>query len=651
MPQQRTLKPLLNVGDEVTAAWWPPSDNERDDAPSGWYTGVISSYKSVYPSNKSNNCYGAIRYYTVNFDDGDVGIDIPEHFVFLTREYELHTMKDDDDDEEWMGVKNVTDRHSDDPWAKLVGWYVATIDGEEHTFSLLSDALRAVDSIVVSEKGMKTKREDLNLPDDWDKLFSDKAKQKKKQKTEMEELKQRHLEEKEKLREEAEADKESAVKIAVVKEERKVREMQHTIKKELREQCKQDMEKLKREYEEEKKRQEIEEERAKKEKLKPRYQVGEEVYAAWWPDDKKKDEEPLWYLGRVKGYKDQRSSSKGVGEYGVVRLYKVQYADDGTEQDFIPEHFVMLKEDYLLSADEDPQHQWKGVKNVVSKDSDDIWASLIGYYVATIDGKEVAFPHLSEALRAYDASIVKRKGDKTKQADLNIPKDWDWLFPEIPSPPSVEELMKELQETKAKIKEQQVAFAKATSKKHDAEIEVAVKNALAEERKRTQDMKKRLRKELIDYHENEMKTTLEKFEEEKTKITKETMAKAQKKHEVALEKQRRDLEEHFQYEKDKAMQFVKLETKQHQKNEMQAEFNLLKKEIEREIEQKLRSEYSLPPAPKRAKVSLVLIPRPGLSPKPAMENGKENVPKGDSLLTPVATDKTEKQPTEDEVLV
>jgi hypothetical protein len=83
---------------------------------------------------------------------------------------------------------------------------------------------------------------------------------------------------------------------------------------------------------------------------------------------------------------------------------------------------------------------------------------------------------------------------------------------------------------------------------------------------------------------------------------------------------------------------------------MQAEFNLLKKEIEREIEQKLRSEYSLPPAPKRAKVSLVLIPRPGLSPQPAMENGKENVPKSDSLLTPVA-DKTEKQPTEDEVLV
>ena len=85
---------------------------------------------------------------------------------------------------------------------------------------------------------------------------------------------------------------------------------------------------------------------------------------------------------------------------------------------------------------------------------------------------------------------------------------------------------------------------------------------------------------------------------------------------------------------------------------MQAEFNLLKKEIEREIEQKLRSEYSLPPAPKRAKVSLVLIPRPGLSPQPAMKNGKENVPKGDSLLTtPVATDKTEKQPSEDEVLV
>ena len=182
MKQQHTLKPLLKIGDEVTAAWWPPSTPDITEvAPSGWYRGVISSFKTAHPNNKSssssntNNYYGPVRSYSVNFDDGDVGSDIPEHFVFLHEEYEIMTMHDDDDDREddddaedivWKGVRTVTDRHSDDPWAKHVGWYVATIDGQEHTFSLLSDALRAVDSFVVSTKGSKTKKEDLNLPGD-----------------------------------------------------------------------------------------------------------------------------------------------------------------------------------------------------------------------------------------------------------------------------------------------------------------------------------------------------------------------------------------------------------------------------------------------------------------------------------------------------
>ncbi len=83
------------------------------------------------------------------------------------------------------------------------------------------------------------------------------------------------------------------------------------------------------------------------------------------------------------------------------------------------------------------------------------------------------------------------------------------------------------------------------------------------------------------------------------------------------------------------MQFVKLETRQHLKNEMQAEFNSLKGEIEKEIEQRLRTEYSLPPPPKRAKVSLSLIPRSAMSsPKPTEQKGKENVPSYESLLTP-----------------
>jgi len=656
MKQQHTLKPLLKIGDEVTAAWWPPSTPDISEvAPSGWYRGVISSYKTLHPTNNtsSNNCYGPVRFYSVNFDDGDVGSDIPEHFVFLQDEYEIMTMKDDDDDDEdivWKGVRTVTDRHSDDPWAKHVGWYVATIDGEDHTFSLLSDALRAYDSFVVSTKGFKTKKEHLNLPGDWDKLFRDKAKGEK-HKLEIEELEERHDKEMEKLRVKAEVDQESAVRMAVVKEERKVREVQHKIKIEYKEQSKKEMEKLKRQYEQENVRRLEEEARAEKQKLKPRYQVGEEVYAAWWPDDKKKDEQPLWYPGRVKSYRDQRVGTKGVGEYGVVRLYKVVYTDDGTEQENIPEHFVFPKEDYLLSTSNGIHHEWKGVRNFVDKASEDVWASLIGYYVAIIDGKEQSFPRLSEALQAYDASIAKRKGDKTKQSDLNIPDNWGWLLtPNAPAPPTVEELMEELHETRLKITEQEKMCVKSFEEKHDTEKELAVKAALAEERRRTQDMKRKLRKELTGFHENEMKRARQMFEGDKTKAIEMALSNARKEQDLSLEKQRGDLEQHFNYEKDKAMQFVKLETRQQLKSEMQAEFNNLKNEIEKEIEQRLRTEYSLPPPPKRAKVSLSLIPRSAFgmsSPKPTEQKGKENMPEGDSLLTPTS----EKSSAEDEAQI
>ena len=74
----------------------------------------------------------------------------------------------------WKGVKNVVDESSNDEWAKFVGWYVFdNVDtGERHSFSRLSDALYAHDASVVRAKGDKTKRSDLNLPDEWEWLFS-----------------------------------------------------------------------------------------------------------------------------------------------------------------------------------------------------------------------------------------------------------------------------------------------------------------------------------------------------------------------------------------------------------------------------------------------------------------------------------------------
>ena len=74
----------------------------------------------------------------------------------------------------WKGVRNVVDESSNDEWAKFVGWYVFdNVDtGERQSFSRLSDALYAHDASVVRAKGDKTKRSDLNLPDDWEWLFS-----------------------------------------------------------------------------------------------------------------------------------------------------------------------------------------------------------------------------------------------------------------------------------------------------------------------------------------------------------------------------------------------------------------------------------------------------------------------------------------------
>ena len=53
----------------------------------------------------------------------------------------------------------------------LVGWYVATIDGEKHTCSLLADALRAYDAAMVNSKGLGTKKTELNLPEEWEDVF------------------------------------------------------------------------------------------------------------------------------------------------------------------------------------------------------------------------------------------------------------------------------------------------------------------------------------------------------------------------------------------------------------------------------------------------------------------------------------------------
>ena len=67
-----------------------------------------------------------------------------------------------------------------------------------------------------------------------------------------------------------------------------------------------------------------------------------------------------------------------------------------------------------------------GVRWVVDETSTDEWARDVGYHEATIDGQVYSHPLLSDALRAYDTSVVRRKGGSTQLGDLNLPGEWDF---------------------------------------------------------------------------------------------------------------------------------------------------------------------------------------------------------------------------------
>ena len=116
-----------------------------------------------------------------------------------------------------------------------------------------------------------------------------------------------------------------------------------------------------------------------KNEIKPLFKTGERVYAAW--------SDSLYYPGKVKSVKEVVKGS----EYGPIRYYSIEY-DDGDELDFVIDQCVFREEDYLLSA---RRQEWIGVKNVVDKKSNDVWAMVVGWYVATIDGHERSFSLLS----------------------------------------------------------------------------------------------------------------------------------------------------------------------------------------------------------------------------------------------------------------
>mmetsp|Transcript_10528 Transcript_10528/g.21869 ORF Transcript_10528/g.21869 Transcript_10528/m.21869 type:complete len:675 (+) Transcript_10528:1027-3051(+) len=154
--------------------------------------------------------------------------------------------------------------------------------------------------------------------------------------------------------------------------------------------------------------------------LKPLLEVGDACYAAWWPTKGRRDQ-PAWYPGKIRSYKD-----KVGGRYGPVRLYDIAY-DDGDKFNGVEDFYVFSKSEYELSLQKPVDggtSGWNGVRNKIDKASIDKWANLVGYYVANIDGEEHCFSLLSSALRAYDDYVVRTKEAKTKKTDLNLPGEF-----------------------------------------------------------------------------------------------------------------------------------------------------------------------------------------------------------------------------------
>ena len=62
----------------------------------------------------------------------------------------------------------------------------------------------------------------------------------------------------------------------------------------------------------------------KKDQLKPLFEEGDEVYAAYWADDNRVGDTPSWYPGKVKSYREDINDNDGSGEYGPLRLYNIE---------------------------------------------------------------------------------------------------------------------------------------------------------------------------------------------------------------------------------------------------------------------------------------------------------------------------------------
>jgi len=175
------LKPVHEANDRIYAAYWQPEDMDREAAPV-WHPGLVTHRRELEDDPAADEKYGKTSRYNVTYDLGDRLRGLEERYVCAAEDHELRRRLGvlnagggrNASAASWRGVKgvrNVTDKNSSDPWAKHVGWYVATVDGEKHEFASLKDALRAVDAATLRRKGLLAREDDLHLPEEWPELF------------------------------------------------------------------------------------------------------------------------------------------------------------------------------------------------------------------------------------------------------------------------------------------------------------------------------------------------------------------------------------------------------------------------------------------------------------------------------------------------
>ena len=145
--RKKNRKTALHVGDEVYSAWWGEDAKRRVHCNYDYRSIIVPTWHpGVITKVTEDGCggqYGPFLLYEVAFDDGDKLDEVQDYFVMKKSDYIISIRKTDVDNGnvKWIGVTNKLDEESVDDWAKKVGWYVATIDGEEQSFSNLSGEL------------------------------------------------------------------------------------------------------------------------------------------------------------------------------------------------------------------------------------------------------------------------------------------------------------------------------------------------------------------------------------------------------------------------------------------------------------------------------------------------------------------------------